>query len=454
MPTGGGKSLCFQLASLIENKTIIVISFLLSLTDDQIYNAILKFIEDNKNISICRYDSTINICGRQNILNNIRNGKVYNLIYVTPEMFIEKSFESVLDVLKTKNMLSRFVIDEVHLLKDWKSFRGTVLKIGDVKRNPKYSSIPFVTFTATATTETKNFVLNNLGINNSKTCCITLPFNRPNITPIFKCVGREDAMIDMVLFIKEFFQQHGRYPKCIAYCATHSNCESAVKKFSSLCPAMGAKYYHAGLSPEKRKEIYLSWNKNNTAKKPLKGFAEENQKQRIVLNQGILTMECDIIFCTIAFGVGIDCPVDVVFIIDVPDKLNALLQMLGRAGRDGKQAFCFVYYNFFKFKNNNFFKKGTVEVDEEEKSKVSFVCRMNFTGKERYPCEITLKEGEVIPCRKTLLSMYFSPKEAADLRCSDKNNVKFKKCDLCLKREMEIQKKIEKEKKKLNKKKF
>ena len=300
MPTGGGKSLCYQLPALMLSGTAIVISPLIALMKNQV-----DLIRANStDYSIANVlNSTLTKKQVTSVKEDVTNKKT-KLLYIAPETFSKNETIEFLKSIK----ISFLAIDEAHCISEWgHDFRPEYRKIRDIidQVDPK---IKIIALTATATPKVQDDIIKNLKINNSKV--FKSSFNRPNL--FYEVRGKSQTTdLDLIKFIKSKSNQSG-----IIYCLSRKNTED----LSELLNINGIKSlpYHAGLEKKNR---------------------EENQDK-------FLKDDCNIIVATIAFGMGIDKP-DVRFVIhyDVPKSIEGYYQETGRAGRDGVVSHCIMYYS-------------------------------------------------------------------------------------------------------------
>ena len=300
MPTGGGKSLCYQLPALMMSGTAIVISPLIALMKNQV-----DLIRANStDYSIANVlNSTLTKQQVTSVKEDVTNKKT-KLLYIAPETFSKNETIEFLKSIK----ISFLAIDEAHCISEWgHDFRPEYRKIRDIidQVDPK---VKIIALTATATPKVQDDIIKNLKINNSKV--FKSSFNRPNL--FYEVRGKSQTTdLDLIKFIKSKSNQSG-----IIYCLSRKNTED----LSELLNINGIKSlpYHAGLE---------------------KKIREENQDK-------FLKDDCNIIVATIAFGMGIDKP-DVRFVIhyDVPKSIEGYYQETGRAGRDGVVSHCIMYYS-------------------------------------------------------------------------------------------------------------
>ena len=301
MPTGGGKSLCYQLPAIILDGTALVISPLIALMKNQV-----DLIRSNNiNQSVAHVlNSTLNKDQVERVKKDVSQG-ITKLLFVAPETLSKKE---TIDFLK-KISISFLAIDEAHCISEWgHDFRPEYRKIRDVIDSID-SKIKIIALTATATPKVQDDIVKNLKINDSK--LFKSSFNRPNL--YYEVRPKNDNTdIDLVKFIKSNQSESG-----IIYCLSRKN----VEDLSLLLNINGIKSlpYHAGLD---------------------KNIREENQDK-------FLKDDCDVIVATIAFGMGIDKP-DVRYVVhhNVPKSIEGYYQETGRAGRDGGKGHCLMYYSY------------------------------------------------------------------------------------------------------------
>jgi len=294
MPTGGGKSLCYQLPAKMMRGTVVVISPLISLMKDQVDAAL------ENGISTAFINSSLKPQEMSGVYRRLRNREI-ELLYIAPERFAMPGF---IETLKGIDV-SLFAIDEAHCISEWgHDFRPDYLRLSGI--TGLFPGVPVAAFTATATAGVQEDIINKLGLRSPYT--VRASFNRRNL---FYRVERKTAVETQIL---EFLAGHMDEPGII-YCTTR---DSVVKTADFLIQrGIKALPYHAGLTPEQRKRHQEAFSRD----------------------------ESTVIVATIAFGMGIDKS-NVRFVIhaDLPKNIESYYQETGRAGRDGEPARCILFF--------------------------------------------------------------------------------------------------------------
>eukprot|EP01117_Protostelium_nocturnum_P003645 TRINITY_DN1492_c0_g1_i1.p1 TRINITY_DN1492_c0_g1~~TRINITY_DN1492_c0_g1_i1.p1 ORF type:complete len:586 (-),score=202.94 TRINITY_DN1492_c0_g1_i1:1396-3153(-) len=310
MPTGGGKSLCFQLPALISQGVTIVVSPLIALMQNQVQDA------KKRGIKVEFLNSTLTKKEKDGVKQKLRSKPIgLQLIYVTPEMLVTDDFLSEMKDLHSKNNLSMLAVDEAHCISSWgHDFRPSFRNLAKFKQI--FSTIPVMALTATATKKVQDDIISILGLSNpfiSRTS-----FDRPNI---HYQVRYKDVLSNTFNDIKEFIAQQEANENVgslcgIVYCQKRETCDDIAQRLTES--GLSSSSYHAGLNDSQRTQTLTKWIAN----------------------------EIKIIVATIAFGMGIDKP-DVRFVIHMclPKTLEGFYQESGRAGRDGKPSQSLLYYS-------------------------------------------------------------------------------------------------------------
>ena len=298
MPTGGGKSLCYQLPALISEGTAIVVSPLIALMKNQV--DAVNGLSDEEGVAHV-LNSSLNKSQTKQVMDDIRAGKT-KLLYVAPESLIKEEYQEFLKTVK----ISFVAIDEAHCISEWgHDFRPEYRNIKTIV--DKIADLPVIALTATATPKVQDDIQKTLGMSNATV--FKESFNRPNL--YYEVRPKVNIDREIVKFVSKYKGKSG-----IVYCLSRRK----VEEFSQLLQVNGinALPYHAGL----------------------------DQKTRVANQDKFLMEEADIIVATIAFGMGIDKP-DVRFVIhyDIPKSLESYYQETGRAGRDGGEGYCIAFYD-------------------------------------------------------------------------------------------------------------
>ena len=300
MPTGGGKSLCYQLPALMSEGTAIVVSPLIALMKNQV-DAIRGISEHNGVAHVL--NSSLNKTEVNQVKQDISRG-ITKLLYVAPESLIKEEYVTFLRSQK----ISFVAIDEAHCISEWgHDFRPEYRNLKNIIK--AIDNVPVICLTATATEKVQEDILKTLGIPDANR--FKASFNRPNL---FYEVRPKTSEVekDIIRFVKQRMGKSG-----IIYCLSRKK----VEEVSQILQVNGIKAvpYHAGLDAKTR-----------------------------VKHQDMFLMEdCDVVVATIAFGMGIDKP-DVRFVIhhDIPKSLESYYQETGRAGRDDGEGYCLAFYAY------------------------------------------------------------------------------------------------------------
>lgn len=365
MPTGGGKSLCYQLPSLIMNGTAIVISPLIALMKNQV--DVINGLSEEPGVA--HYlNSSLNKAAIQQVYKDVREGRT-KLLYVAPESLNK---EDNLEFFRSFK-ISFYAIDEAHCISEWghdfrpeyRNIRPTIQKIGNA---------PVIALTATATDKVRMDIKKSLGITDAKE--FRSSFNRPNL---YYEVRQKTKDIDkqIIKFIKQHPGKSG-----IVYCISRKKVEelAAVLQANEIKAAP----YHAGLDSAKRSQT----------------------------QDDFLMERIDVIVATIAFGMGIDKP-DVRFVIhyDIPKSLEGYYQETGRAGRDGGEGMCIAFYSYKDLQKLEKFMEGKPVAEQD-------------IGKQLLQETAAYAESSV--CRRKILLHYFGEEYPKD-NCGNCDNCRHPK---------------------------
>jgi ATP-dependent DNA helicase RecQ len=295
-PTGGGKSLCFQLPGIIREGTCLVISPLISLMSDQTQKL------QAKGIKAYALHSALNARMQSSILDQLKKGEV-NMLYLSPERLCHRDFFPILSEIP----ISLIAFDEAHCLSMWgHEFRPQYFEAAKLLRD--FPEVPKVALTASADYHTRREIIEALGMNKAKIFVNSM--DRPNLS-IEHIKKKNDGVKQLISLLTRYGQQSG-----IVYCLSRRKCEEVAEILQS--EGYNCQAYHAGLPAQQR-----------------------TQTQELFLANKI-----DIIVATIAFGMGIDKP-DIRFVVhvDMPKNLEGYYQEMGRAGRDGHTAQTILFYS-------------------------------------------------------------------------------------------------------------
>ncbi len=346
MPTGGGKSLCYQLPALLMSGTAIVISPLIALMKNQV-DAIRGFVSGNEGIAHF-LNSSLNKAQLNAVREDLLSGST-KLLYVAPESLNK---DENIELLKGTK-ISFYAVDEAHCISEWgHDFRPEYRKIKAMV--DEIGKAPIIALTATATPKVQSDIQKNLGIQDAKV--FKSSFNRPNL--YYEIRDKIEPEKDIIKFIRQNSGKSG-----IIYCLSRKK----VEEIAQLLNINGIKAlpYHAGLDAKTR---------------------AENQDK-------FLMEEVDVIVATIAFGMGIDKP-DVRFVIhyDIPKSIEGYYQETGRAGRDSKEGVCITYYSYKDIQKLEKFMQGKPVAEQE-------------IGKQLLMETVAYAESN--ECRRKLLLDYF-----------------------------------------------
>lgn len=347
MPTGGGKSLCFQLPALLKPGLMIVVSPLIALMQDQV-----EALQDN-GVGATFLNSTLTATEAKSRESAILKGDI-KLLYVAPERLLSERFLFFLDTLEEQLGISAFAIDEAHCVSEWgHDFRPEYRKLKQLRI--RYPKIPVLALTATATQRVRQDIIQQLELKNPYIHVAS--FNRPNL--YYEVIPKKKQTFTQLLKIIQEVGGSG-----IIYCLSRKNVEDLAFRLQNH--GISALPYHAGLEDQIR---------------------SENQTR-------FIRDDVQIMVATVAFGMGINKP-DVRFVIhySLPRTLESYYQESGRAGRDGESARCTLFFGYGDLKTIEYLIEQKPDPDEQR------IARQQLRQMLDY--------AEASECRRTVQLSYF-----------------------------------------------
>ncbi|MEH2277918.1 MAG: DNA helicase RecQ [Nostoc sp.] len=365
MPTGGGKSLCFQLPALIKKGLTVVVSPLIALMQDQVEGL------RNNNIAATFLNSSVNPYKVRSREEAILSGKV-RLLYVAPERLLSERFLPFLDLVKEKIGIAAFAIDEAHCVSEWgHDFRPEYRQMKSVRK--RYPDVPTLALTATATDRVRADIIQQLGLKQPSIHIAS--FNRQNLYYEVRSKSKS-AYAELLELVRE------TEGSAIIYCLTRKKVDELTFKLQN--DHISALSYHAGLTDEER---------------------SSNQTR-------FIRDDVRVMVATIAFGMGINKPdVRLVIHFDLPRNLESYYQESGRAGRDSEPSRCTLFFSFSDIK--------TIEWSINQKTDP----QEQLIAKQQLRQVIDYAEGTV--CRRTIQLGYFGERFGGN--CGNCDNCRYPK---------------------------
>ena len=359
MPTGGGKSLCYQIPALMGEGLTVVISPLIALMKDQV-DALR-----NNGVEAAFLNSTQTSRVQTEVFQDVRSGKL-KLLYVAPERLLQ-SGDQFIEFLKSVK-ISLFAIDEAHCISSWgHDFRPEYMQLAKLKQH--FPNVPLIALTATADKLVRKDIVERLRLTNYE--LFVSSFNRPNI--FYTVEPKRNSYAQLLNYLEKRKSESG-----IIYCLSRNSTENLAQDLRD--EGFDALAYHAGLDKEKR-----------------------DKHQELFIKD-----EVKIIVATIAFGMGIDkSNVRFVVHLDLPKNIESYYQETGRAGRDGLQSDALLFFSW----GDVIKLKGFAEVEGNKSQSEILLRKLNTMG----------EFGDLKSCRRKFLLSYFS-EDAIEEKCGNCDN--------------------------------
>ena len=371
MPTGAGKSLCYQLPAVVQGGLTVVVSPLISLMEDQVQQL------RDEGIIAAFLNSSLSASMKRETMQQLRDG-FEGLLYIAPERFASPDFHEMLARIRPK----LFAVDEAHCISQWgHDFRPDYFRLGEIRR--QLGSPPCIALTATATEDVRNDIIHQLGLN--EPTIVVTGFDRPNLSyqsrRTAKVKEKDAELIDLA---------RTEPGSIIIYCATRKAVDAVTGMLSESLTDRPIFAYHAGMDPAAR-----------TA----------NQEKFMATSRAIAV-------ATNAFGMGINKPdIRLVVHYNIPGTLEAYYQEAGRAGRDGAPSRCVVLFSYQDRYTQEFF----IDKMGEENTGIDARLLEERKSHARDKLELVIRYAQTHRCRRKMILDYFGD-EADVLDCA---------CDVC-----------------------
>ncbi len=368
MPTGAGKSLCYQLPATVQGGLTIVVSPLISLMEDQVQQM------RDEGISAALLNSSLTLAQQRQAIGEIENG-YEGLLYVAPERFFSPNFEPIVQRLKVKLL----AVDEAHCISQWgHDFRPEYLQLGEVRK--KLGMPPTIALTATATEDVRADIIHGLELREPR--IVVTGFDRPNLSyqsrRVSKVREKETELLDLLR------QEPG---SVIVYCSTRKAVDEVAALLSDQPEKRPVFAYHAGMD---------------------QGSRTANQERFMQTPRAIAV-------ATNAFGMGINKPdIRLVVHYNLPGTLEAYYQEAGRAGRDGLPARCVVLFSYQDRYTQEFFIDKIGE--DRDGADPQLIERLKQRAREKL--DLIIRYAQTHRCRRQMILDYFGDEmEVEDCRC-------------------------------------
>jgi ATP-dependent DNA helicase RecQ len=366
MPTGAGKSLCYQLPAAIQSGLTLVVSPLISLMEDQVQQL------RDEGISCALLNSSLTAAMQREAVTQIENG-FEGLLYVAPERFFAPNFQPLLRKLQVKLL----AVDEAHCISQWgHDFRPEYRRLGEVRQT--LGMPPTIALTATATEEVRNDIIHGLQLRDPT--IIVTGFDRPNLSYQSRRVPKvREKDAELIELLKN------SSGSAIVYCATRKAVDALSEFLSQQLPTRKTFAYHAGMDQDSR----------------------TTNQEKFMQTSGAIAV------ATNAFGMGINKPdVRLVVHYNLPGTLEAYYQEAGRAGRDGLPAACVVLFSYQDRYTQEFF----IDNIGDEHSDPQVVELLKQRAREKL--ELLIRYSQTHHCRRQMILDYFGDEsEVVDCRC-------------------------------------